>query len=230
MAQRFSLCGELTVLENLSFLSALYEVKGRELEQRTERLLQFPGLTDFKTCRAEHLSGGMKRNLALACRLIHEPPILLLDKPTTGVDPVSRREFWGILTELHIEGTTIVVSTPYMDEADRCSRVGLMYQGRLLMCEQPQRIRERIEGDSIELLADDWHQAQGVAAALPGVREVQTYGEALHLIVDSAPLRLPEIESRLQWADIGYRSLRRAAPRMEEAVISLIQRVERDET
>jgi ABC-2 type transport system ATP-binding protein len=226
MAQRFSLYGELTVLENLAFFSELYGVKRSVLEQRTERLLQFAGLTHFKARRTEHLSGGMKKKLALACTLIHEPPILLLDEPTTGVDPVSRREFWDILTELHIEGTTIVVSTPYMDEADRCSRVGLMYQGRLLECEEPQRIRERIEGDLLELLADDWQEAQAVAAALPGVLEVQTYGEALHLIVDSAPLRLPEIESRLQRADIGYRSLRCATPRMEEAFISLIRRAE----
>jgi ABC-2 type transport system ATP-binding protein len=230
MAQRFSLYGELTVLENLFFFAELYEVERSQLRQRTERLLQFARLTDFQARRAEHLSGGMKKKLALACTLIHEPPILLLDEPTTGVDPVSRREFWDILTELHIGGTTIVVSTPYMDEADRCSRVGLMYEGRLLECDQPQRIRDQVEGDLIKLLAEDWQAAGAVAASVPGVLEVQTYGEALHLLVDSAQLGLPDIESRLKEEGISYRSVRRATPRMEEAFIFLIRRVERAQT
>jgi ABC-2 type transport system ATP-binding protein len=230
MAQRFSLYGELTVLENLSFFSDLYDVDPCELRQRTERLLEFADLTDFQDRRAQHLSGGMKKKLALACTLIHEPPVLLLDEPTTGVDPVSRREFWDILTELHLEGTTIVVSTPYMDEADRCSRVGLLSEGRLLVCDEPQSIRGQIEGDLVELLADDWQSVRAVAATLPGVLEVQTYGEALHLLVDSADASLPAIESRLQHEGISYRSVRRATPRMEEAFISLIRRAESRET
>ncbi|MGD9002677.1 MAG: ABC transporter ATP-binding protein [Anaerolineae bacterium] len=226
MAQRFGLYAELTVLENLSFFSELYGVRVSERKQRTERLLEFAGLADFQARRAEDLSGGMKKKLALACTLIHEPPILLLDEPTTGVDPLSRREFWDILTELHIEGTTIVVSTPYMDEADRCSRVGLMYEGRLLVCREPEGIRDQIEGDLIELLADDWQAARAVTARWPGVLEVQTYGEALHLLVDSTQLCLSEIETRLQEQGISYRRLRQATPRMEEAFISLIRRAE----
>jgi ABC-2 type transport system ATP-binding protein len=117
-----------------------------------------------------------------------------------------------------------------MDEADRCSRVGLMYEGRLLECDEPQRIRDQVEGDLIELLADDWQAAQAVAGSLPGVLEVQTYGEALHLLVDSARLGAAEIESRLQEEGIRYRSVRRATPRMEQAFISLIRRVESAET
>ncbi len=226
MAQRFSLYGELTVLENLAFFSDLYDVEVSELQARTERLLAFAGLTEFKDRRAEHLSGGMKKKLALACTLIHEPPILLLDEPTTGVDPVSRREFWDILTELYLAGTTVLVSTPYMDEADRCSRVGLMYEGRLVICAEPQRIRARIEGDLIEVQAEDWQAAHALAKTLPGVLEVQTYGEALHLLVDSAEERLATIESSLEAEGIGYRSVRRATPRMEEAFISLIKRME----
>jgi ABC-2 type transport system ATP-binding protein len=229
MAQRFSLYGELTVLENLAFFSDLYDVERSKLKERTERLLAFAGLTEFKTRRAEHLSGGMKKKLALACTLIHEPPILLLDEPTTGVDPVSRREFWDILTDLHLEGTTVVVSTPYMDEADRCSRVGLMYEGRLVICAEPQRIRARIEGDLIEVRAEDWQAAQALAKTLPGVLEVQTYGEALHLLVDSAEKRLTEIKSSLEEEEVDYRSVRRATPRMEEAFISLIKRMEAEE-
>ena len=226
MAQQFSLYGELSVVENLSFFSELYDVEISELRERTERLLAFAGLTEFKDRRAVHLSGGMQKKLALACTLIHRPEILLLDEPTTGVDPVSRREFWDILTDLYLGGTTIVVSTPYMDEADRCSRVGLMYEGRMVVCAEPQQIRAQIEGELIELRPDDWQAAHGLVVTLPGVLEVQTYGDLLHVLVDSAEKRLPEIEAALQEQGLAHRDARRATARMEEAFISLIRRME----
>ena len=226
MAQQFSLYGELSVAENLSFFSELFDVDVSKLQARTERLLAFAGLTEFRDRRAVHLSGGMQKKLALACTLIHQPEILLLDEPTTGVDPVSRREFWDILTDLHLGGTTIVVSTPYMDEADRCSTVGLMYSGRLVVCAAPQDIRAQVEGELIELRPDDWQVAYGVIEPLPGVLEVQTYGELLHVFVDGSEIRLPEIEAALSARTIGYRGLRRAPARMEEAFISLIKRLE----
>jgi ABC-2 type transport system ATP-binding protein len=228
MAQRFSLYAELTVLENLTFFADLYDVTAEEREARTERLLSFAGLTPYTTRRAQHLSGGMKKKLALACTLIHEPSILLLDEPTTGVDPVSRREFWSILTDLYMGGTTIVVSTPYMDEADRCSRVGLMYEGRMIRCAPPDEIRAQIEGELIELVAENWRGARALVAELPGVLQVQTYGTALHLIVDSADDRLPEIEARLRQEEIAYSSLRSTQLRMEEAFLSLVARRERE--
>lgn len=226
MAQQFSLYGELSVSENLSFFAELYDAPVAELQERTERLLTFAGLTEFKDRWAVHLSGGMQKKLALACTLIHQPEILLLDEPTTGVDPVSRREFWDILTDLHLEGTTIVVSTPYMDEADRCSQVGLMYEGRMVVCDTPQQIRSRVEGDLIELRPDDWQTARALIETLPGVIEVQTYGDLLHALVDSADERLPEIEIALEEHDLTCRGVRRATPRMEEAFISLIKRLE----
>ncbi len=225
MAQRFSLYGELSVMENLSFFAELYDVEVSELEERTARLLEFAGLTEFQDRWAAHLSGGMQKKLALACTLIHRPDILLLDEPTTGVDPVSRREFWDILTNLHVDGTTVLVSTPYMDEADRCSRVGLMYEGRMIVCAEPQRIRAQVAGELIELRPDDWLAAHGVVEALPGVLEVQTYGDLLHLFVDSADARQPEIEAALRAQGIGCQDVRRATPRMEEAFISLIHRM-----
>jgi len=127
MAQEFSLYGKLSVLENLQFFGEMYDVPPDLQKERIPGLLAFAQLTDFTDRRAEKLSGGMKKKLALTCTLLHQPPILLLDEPTTGVDPVSRREFWNILNDLHLQGTTIIVSTPYMDEADRCSQVGLIY-------------------------------------------------------------------------------------------------------
>jgi ABC-2 type transport system ATP-binding protein len=228
MAQQFSLYGELSVLENLSFFSELYDVEVTELQERTERLLAFAGLTEFKDRRAAHLSGGMQKKLALACTLIHHPEILLLDEPTTGVDPVSRREFWDILTDLYLEGTTVVVSTPYMDEADRCSRVGLMYAGRMVVCAEPQQIRAQIEGDLIEVRPHDWQVARALIETLPGVLEVQTYGDLLHVFVDSSSERLPEIEAALRERDLRYRGTRCVTARMEEAFISLIKRMEED--
>jgi ABC-2 type transport system ATP-binding protein len=226
MAQQFSLYGELSVMENLSFFAELYDTPVGQLRQRTERLLAFAGLTEFKDRRAAKLSGGMQKKLALACTLIHEPAILLLDEPTTGVDPVSRREFWDILAELYLGGTTVVVSTPYMDEAERCSRVGLMYAGRLVVCAEPRQIRAQIEGELIELRPGDWQAARALVETLPGVIEVQTYGELLHALVDSAGQRLPEIEAALEAHGIANRGARRAPARMEEAFISLIRRLE----
>jgi ABC-2 type transport system ATP-binding protein len=168
----------------------------------------------------------MKKKLALACTLIHEPELLLLDEPTTGVDPISRREFWGILTELHLSGTTIVVSTPYMDEADRCSRVGLLYNGKMVICDSPRKIRGQIKGDMLELRSENWQTAHEILEKQPGVLEIQTYGESLHILVDSAKKELPVIKKALEKNKQEYSSLRQAPARMEEAFISLIRRLE----
>jgi len=226
MAQQFSLYAELSVVENLQFFSDLYDVPPKELKERTERLLAFAGLLEFKERRAGHLSGGMQKKLALACTLIHEPEILLLDEPTTGVDPISRREFWNILTELHLAGTTIIVSTPYMDEADRCSLVGLMYEGEMMVVDTPKAIRAQIDGDLIQIYPQDWQAAHNLIAQLPGIHEIQTYGEALHVLVDSGKKRLPQIERALKKNKIEYTHARIAPARMEEAFISLISQME----
>ena len=226
MAQQFSLYGELSVMENLQFFAELFDVDSKDMAERAERLLTFAGLTEFKERRAVDLSGGMQKKLALACTLIHQPEILLLDEPTTGVDPISRREFWNILTELHLQGTTIIVSTPYMDEADRCSRVGLMYAGKLVECDSPKKIREKLEGDIIEIQPEDWQKSLKTVSGLSGVREAQTYGESIHLLVDSGKRRLPEIERAMKSSRLKYRSIRIAPARMEEAFISLIRKLE----
>jgi ABC-2 type transport system ATP-binding protein len=149
-----------------------------------------------------------------------------LDEPTTGVDPVSRREFWNILTELHLESTTIVVSTPYMDEADRCSTVGLMYEGKMVICASPKEIQSQMEGDLIELFPKDWQSAINIIKPIQGVLEIQTYGEALHIVVDSAELRLPQITGTLEKNNISFSGARPAPARMEEAFISLIRKME----
>jgi ABC-2 type transport system ATP-binding protein len=142
------------------------------------------------------------------------------------VDPVSRREFWNILTELHLTGTTIVVSTPYMDEADRCSRVGLMYAGQIVVCDSPKKIREDLGAEMIELSTPDWQAAYELVEGIPGVVEVQTYGESLHLLVDAAQTRIPSVRTVLERAGLRVRQIRPADPRMEAAFVSLIRRMD----
>ena len=226
MAQEFSLYGKLSVLENLRFFAEMYDVPSVEQEERIPKLLEFAGLSKFTNRRAAHLSGGMKKKLALASTLVHQPPILLLDEPTTGVDPVSRREFWNILNDLHLEGTTIIVSTPYMDEADRCSRVGLMYQGEIVICDTPVVIRNKIGGEIIKIVTKDWQIARGVLLECPGVLEVQSYGEALHVLVDSSKKRQDELTRALEKKKITIHEIRIIPPRMEEAFISLIRKMD----
>jgi ABC-2 type transport system ATP-binding protein len=224
MPQQFSLYGDLTVDENLTFFADVFQVERRVRQRRKEALLEFARLSDFRDRRAVHLSGGMQKKLALACTLIHQPEIIFLDEPTTGVDPVSRREFWDILTELHLDGVTLFVSTPYMDEAERCSRVALMFEGDIIICDQPAHIKELVEGELLEVRPDRLRPASQIVQTLPGVLEVQTYGELLHVFVDDVDRQVPAIQHALTEAGIIVESLRPTRPRMEEAFISLIRK------
>jgi ABC-2 type transport system ATP-binding protein len=238
MAQQFALYGDLSVLENINFFADVFGVRGKVRRDRIEQLLEFARLTEFTDRRAGQLSGGMKKKLGLACALIHEPDILYLDEPTTGVDPVSRREFWDILAGLHVENTTILVNTPYMDEAERCSRVGLMYQGRLVERGTPNQIKGLIPGELIEFKPESdqgrgvglLRKARQVLTDQPGVLEVQTYGDLMHLFVDDADQRQPVLEAALEEANIKMTNWRRTMPRMEEAFISLISKMEEEGT
>jgi len=224
MAQRFNLYGDLSVLENLNFFADVFEVRGKVRQERIERLLRFARLTEFRDRRAAHLSGGMQKKLALACTLIHTPEIIFLDEPTTGVDPVARREFWDILTELHLQGVTLLVSTPYMDEAERCSRVGLMYQGRMIVCDTPERVKAMTEGELIALRPSDARRAREVLAGLEGVLEMQTFGDQLRIFARDADRVIAQGRAALAAQGIEMLDVRRTRPRMEEAFISLIRR------
>jgi ABC-2 type transport system ATP-binding protein len=224
MPQQFSLYGDLTVDENLTFFADVFQVERKVRQERKQALLAFARLTQFRDRRAAHLSGGMQKKLALACTLIHQPAIIFLDEPTTGVDPVSRREFWEILTELHLEGVTLFVSTPYMDEAERCSRVALMFEGDVIICDAPEQIKGLVEGELLELRPDRLREASRLIRELPGVLEVQTYGDLLHVFVDDAEARVPSLRDSLHEASIAVQGLRQTRPRMEEAFISLIRK------
>ncbi|MEW6231020.1 MAG: ABC transporter ATP-binding protein [Chloroflexota bacterium] len=231
MAQRFALYPDLSVRENLEFFSDVFNVPPDQRLARTARLLSFSRLERFQDRRAAHLSGGMQKKLALACTLVHEPEVLFLDEPTTGVDPVSRREFWDILLELRLRGVTVLVSTPYMDEAERCGRVGLLYRGRLIHVDAPEVVRRLVKGELLELQPTmpggrgllAMRQAREALAGQPGVLEVQSYGDLLRVFVDDAALRLPQVELALTARNILPRGLHRIEPRLEEAFISLVR-------
>lgn len=224
MAQRFNLYGDLSVSENLNFFADVFEMAGPERETRIQRLLAFARLTKFQERRAAHLSGGMQKKLALACTLLHTPDLIFLDEPSTGVDPVSRREFWDILIDLHLQGITLVITTPYMDEAERCSRVGLMYQGQLIVCDTPEKIKAMTRGELIALWPSDLRRAYEALDGVEGILEVQTYGDQLRIFAHDGEGLIDHLRAILDRQQIGIRDVRRTSPRMEEAFISLIRR------
>lgn len=229
MAQQFGLYGDLTVLENMRFFANAHQVSRQAQATRIPQLLRFAGLEGFETRLSSQLSGGMKKKLALACMLVHEPEVVFLDEPTLGVDPVSRREFWALLSALRLErGLTIFVCTPYMDEAERCHRVGLLYNGRLVAQGTPQEIKRQVPGQLLDCRPSDFEPAKALAAILPGVLEVQTLGDRLRLFVDDAAARAPQIQAALAQHGITTEGLRHLQPRMEEAFISLVQRQNRE--
>jgi ABC-2 type transport system ATP-binding protein len=186
MPQRFSLYPDLTVSENLRFFADLYEVPAAERLVREERLMQFSRLTPFRSRRAGLLSGGMKQKLALSCTLIHTPEVLILDEPTTGVDPLSRQEFWAILRELAQSGQALLVSTPYMDEALLCHRVALMHQGRVLIAGEPRDVPAHFAHRLLEIVADDVPRVRKhILTNGPAGIHINRFGDRLHVVYDS---------------------------------------------
>jgi ABC-2 type transport system ATP-binding protein len=193
VSQQFSLYGDLSIDENIAFFAEIHGVRGYAAART--RLLDLTGLTPFRARLAQQLSGGMKQKLALACTLIHEPALLLLDEPTTGVDPVSRREFWKLLAEFLSRGVTIVMATPYLDEAERCSRVALLHDGRLLALDRPRALRDSLPGRVAEVIAA---RVAAPIERLAGVLGVQVFGERTHVRFDPAVIRdAGELAARL---------------------------------
>jgi len=221
LSQRFTLYGDLTVDENIEFFARIHGVK--EFQDRREELLSFTRLLAFRRRLAEQLSGGMKKKLALACTLVHRPRIIFLDEPTTGVDPVSRREFWIILSQLMREGITIVMSTPYLDEAERASRVGLMNAGRLMAAERPARIKAEMQGAVLEIVCADIRRASAVLRQTGLLTEVQLFGDRLNVVARDAEAGTQAVRLSLAEAGIQIDSLRVIRSSLENAFISLIR-------
>lgn len=224
MPQTFGLYGDLTVMENLEFYADLYRVPPDLRPDRIKRLLAFSRLEQFITRQAQYLSGGMKQKLALASILIPEPRVILLDEPTTGVDPVSRRDFWRILYDLNREGVTLLVSTPYMDEAERCTRVAFMFQGRIVAIDTPDNLRKLMTGELIELLTPDERHARELLVGLPGVLGVEIFGDRVHVVVEDCERMIDPICDRLVVKGINVISIRQITPGLEDVFVSLLKR------
>jgi ABC-2 type transport system ATP-binding protein len=220
LSQRFSLYGDLSIDENIEFFAEINQVY--DFKARRDELLEFTRLTPFRKRLAERLSGGMKQKLALACTLIHAPKIIFLDEPTTGVDPVSRRDFWKILQSLQQEGITIVMSTPYLDEAERCSRVALMNQGKAISVDTPAETRKRMQGKVLEIVMERVRDGFRLLKGHPGLREVQAFGDRLNVIVDDADAGLREVERVFQQHGLAMTSWRVITPSLENVFISLL--------
>ena len=225
MPQRFALYPDLTAMENLRFFADMYGAPRAERAALIERLLGFARLTKFQSRRAANLSGGMQKKLALAATLMHRPRILLLDEPTTGVDPVSRREFWDLLTQIHLDGVTIVVATPYLDEAERCTHVGLMHRGRLAASDTPDDLRAGLGAIVLEANPDSATQAREMIQHRDGVLMASTHGQVLRLLVDR-PERQAELEGVWQQGGIVVSDLRPVRPRLEDAFVLRMSRAE----
>jgi ABC-2 type transport system ATP-binding protein len=226
LSQRFSLYGDLSIDENISFFAEIHGLNMRDaaIRDRRERLLEMTQLVKFRDRLAEQLSGGMKQKLALACTLVHEPRIILLDEPTTGVDPVSRREFWKLLSEFLAEGITILMATPYLDEAERCSRVALLHEGALVALDTPARLRADLPGVVIEVIAADRDRATSVLERLPGVDDVQLFGERAHVrLAAGAPMSDPQrLSSALRSAGVSLEGVRRVPASLEDVFIDKV--------
>jgi ABC-2 type transport system ATP-binding protein len=218
-SQRFSLYGDLSIDENIAFFAEIHLV--RDFKARREELLEFTRLARFRDRLADRLSGGMRQKLALACALIHTPRIIFLDEPTTGVDAVSRRDFWKILSSLMRSGITIVMTTPYMDEAERCTRVALLAEGRLLAADTPEGIKSLMRGTVIEIVCPDIRRGFALLKTVPGVREVQLFGDRLNAVVSDPGREIPLIESALAAAGIPVLQKRVLPPSLENVFISV---------
>jgi ABC-2 type transport system ATP-binding protein len=222
MPQRFGLYEDLTVDENIRFYSDLFEVPRRVRDERIGPLLAASNMAAFRKRLAGQLSGGMKQKLGLICSLIHTPKVLLLDEPTTGVDPVSRRDFWSILYDLRETGVTIVISTAYLDEAERCHRLALLHQGRLRDCDTPAALKARMPGALVNIATADPRAARDALRRMAGVTSTLLMGDGLHVAVDDAESRMPPMREALSQADVPFTSMAKTVPSIEDLFIALL--------
>ncbi len=222
MPQGFGLYEDLTVDENIHFYADVFGVGRAARAEQARRLLEATGLARFRDRLAGQLSGGMKKKLALACALVHTPRVLLLDEPTTGVDPVSRRDFWRLLYDLAARGAAIVVSTAYLDEAERCHRVALLHRGRLLRCETPTRLKAAMPGAVVRVATPTPDAVRGALRDAAGVTGALVVGNGVHLVVDDAIRRVPELRARLAAAGVAVTEIAPVAPTFEDVFVASV--------
>ena len=220
LSQRFSLYGDLSIDENIAFFAEIHGV--RDYQQRRDRLLDMTQLSRFRDRLADQLSGGMKQKLALACTLVHEPDVILLDEPTTGVDPVSRREFWKLLSQFLASGITIVMSTPYLDEAERCGRIVLLHEGQVLALDEPGKLRTSMSGTWFEVMVAEPRRALDRLTARPEIAGAQVFGDRLHVRMDNSDAQsaLDHLNAVTRSESIAATNIRQIVPSLEDVFIS----------
>lgn len=222
MPQRFGLYEDLTVDENIRFYADLFGVTRGERERRSGELLTAAGMSEFRGRLAGKLSGGMKQKLGLVCALIHHPKVILLDEPTTGVDPISRRDFWRILYNLVAEGVAILSSTAYLDEAERCHRVALMHQGRLLFCDTPSQLKARLGKGVVAVISSEPRRAREVLEHNDGISSLVLTGDGLHVVVDEIERRISEFSSSLKTAGLPFDEIHPVTPTIEDLFVDAV--------
>jgi ABC-2 type transport system ATP-binding protein len=227
MSQRFSLYLDLTVAENLRFYAGVYGLTERRWRERAAWAVEMAGLTGQEDRLAKGLAGGWKQRLALGCALLHEPPILFLDEPTSGVDPISRRRFWELIHRLRAGGTTVLVTTHFLDEAEHCDRLVLIYRGRIVALDEPARLkRTALEGTVLEVLCDAGDRAVELLRQEPMVRQVSPFGRSVHVLVDQAEPGAARVRALLDQAGIETEAVVPIEPSLEDVFIHLIEAVD----
>jgi ABC-2 type transport system ATP-binding protein len=230
MSQKFSLYQDLTVEENIDFYGGIYGIPAERKRQRKEWVIEMAGLSSHRHRPTAVLSGGLKQRLALGCAILHEPPIVFLDEPTSGVDPISRRQFWDLIYELSGQGVTVFVTTHYMDEAEYCDRLGLIYRGELIAAGTPHALKTEWMQDSVlEVLCRRPDAAMSLLAELPGVKEVAMFGKGLHLVVEDASRLAADVRNLLVARGFEIEGIERIAPSLEDVFVSLIEARDRSE-
>ena len=223
MPQRFGLYDELTVDENIAFYAKLFGIRNKEREERSTLLLETASMAEFRNRLAGKLSGGMKQKLGLVCALIHTPDVILLDEPTNGVDPVSRRDFWRILYQLLDQGVTILTSTSYLDEAERCHRVALLYEGCMLFCDTPARLKQNLPGAVLSIVSNDPRSIRDLLTGNEEISSMMVVGDGLHLVVHDAMRAIPALRSRIMSANIRFETIEQVTPSIEDLFVEAVQ-------
>jgi ABC-2 type transport system ATP-binding protein len=228
MSQKFSLYEDLTVEENLDFYGGIYRIPGEKKAARKAWALQMAGLMGREGSLTRELAGGWRQRLALGAAILHEPRILFLDEPTSGVDPISRRNFWDLIRTLAHQGVTIFVTTHYMDEAEYCDRLALIYRGRLIALGTPEQLkREHMPEDVLEVAVDRPVEALEVLARVPAAREAALFGALLHVVVADAATDLAAVRDKLERAGVTVARIEKILPSLEDVFVSLIEAEDR---
>lgn len=224
MSQRFSLYDELTVEENIDFYSGIYRLPRQKKVERKDWVLRMAGLIEHRRTRTSDLSGGWKQRLALGCAVLHEPPILFLDEPTSGVDPNSRRQFWDLIYALSSQGVTVFVTTHYMEESEYCDRLGVVYRGELIALGTPRELKTQHMSEAvIEVDCDRPNEAMEAIQSLPGVKEVALFGRGLHVVATDAAAAVQGVQSALSRMGHAKPRVERIVPTLEDVFVSLIE-------